>query len=91
MKQKRRSSVKALRATLFRQSPVRGAGFFVCAKCVSSICITLRAAGAGERGFHMLRPDHVYFAMLMTKHATLAGGLIYGVKIMNYAIRALLV
>jgi hypothetical protein len=39
----------------------------------------------------MLRPDHLYFAMLMTKHATLAGGLIYGVKILNYAIRAVLV
>jgi hypothetical protein len=51
----------------------------------------MRATGANERGFSMLRPDHVYFAMLMTKHATLAGGLIYGVKILNYAVRALLV
>ncbi len=39
----------------------------------------------------MMRPDHLYFAMLMTKHATLAGALIYGVKIMNYAVRTLLV
>jgi len=24
----------------------------------------------------MMRPDHLYFAMLMTKHATLAGALL---------------
>ena len=90
-KRERQSSVMTRLTTFFRLSPFRGAGFPVLRNGVSSICSSISAAGASERGFSMLRPDHLYFAMLMTKHATLAGGLIYGVKILNYAIRSFLV
>ena len=78
----------------FMQGLIGDAGFLIPGLCVSSHCGACGTTGTqrgGERFFDMMRPDHLYFAMLMTKHATLAGALIYGVKIMNYAVRTLLV
>lgn len=33
----------------------------------------------------MLRPDHIYFAMTMVKHSTLAGAFIFAFKILRFA------
>ncbi len=35
----------------------------------------------------MLRPDHIYFAMTMVKHSTLAGACIFAFKIFSYAVK----
>jgi hypothetical protein len=37
----------------------------------------------------MMRPDHIYFAMTMVKHSTLAGALIFAWKILAYAVKAM--
>lgn len=34
----------------------------------------------------MMRPDHLYLAMSMVKHGTLAGAFIYGFKILAFAV-----
>ncbi len=37
----------------------------------------------------MMRPDHIYLAMLMVKHSTLAGACIFGFKIIASVIKTL--
>jgi hypothetical protein len=34
----------------------------------------------------MMRPDHIYFAMTMVKHGTLAGAFIFAFKILRFAV-----
>lgn len=34
-----------------------------------------------------MRPDHIYIAMTMIKHSTLAAACIFGYKIVAYAIK----
>lgn len=34
----------------------------------------------------MMRPDHIYFAMSMVKHSTLAGAFIFAFKIIRFAL-----
>lgn len=34
-----------------------------------------------------MRPDHIYFALLMVKHSTLAAACIYAYKIVAYAVK----
>jgi hypothetical protein len=33
-----------------------------------------------------MRPDHIYFAMVMVKHSTLAGAFIFAFKILRFAV-----
>jgi len=35
----------------------------------------------------MMRPDHIYFAMTMVKHSTLAGACIFAFKLLNFAVK----
>jgi hypothetical protein len=37
----------------------------------------------------MMRPDHVFFAMTMVKHSTLAGAIIFAWKILSYAVKVM--
>jgi hypothetical protein len=34
----------------------------------------------------MMRPDHIWIAMTMVKHGTLAGAFIYAFKLMRFAL-----
>lgn len=34
----------------------------------------------------MMRPDHIWIAMTMVKHGTLAGACIYAVKLLRFAL-----
>jgi hypothetical protein len=36
----------------------------------------------------MMRPDHIYFAMAMVKHSTLAGACIFAAKLVYFMLRA---
>jgi hypothetical protein len=45
--------------------------------------------GSLERYEKMMRPDHIYFAMTMVKHGTLAGAFIFAFKILRFAIHSL--
>ncbi|MCC3245374.1 hypothetical protein LG047_08555 [Methylocystis sp. WRRC1] len=52
-----------------------------------SDCERLRAALRVMKRFcTMMRPDHIYFAMTMVKHGTLAGAFIFAFKILKFAI-----
>jgi hypothetical protein len=42
-----------------------------------------------ERYEAMMRPDHIYIAMTMVKHGTLAGAFIFAFKILRFAVHAL--
>jgi len=37
----------------------------------------------------MMRPDHIFLAMTMVKHGTLAGALIFAYKILLYAAKTI--
>jgi hypothetical protein len=41
---------------------------------------------AFSKGKDMMRPDHIYFALTMVKHSTLAGAFIYAFKILRFAL-----
>jgi hypothetical protein len=36
----------------------------------------------------MMRPDHIYFAMAMVKHSTLAGACIFAAKLVYFMLKA---
>jgi hypothetical protein len=36
-----------------------------------------------------MRPDHIYLAMTMVKHSTLAGACIYAFKIASFVVKAM--
>lgn len=36
----------------------------------------------------MMRPDHIYFAMAMVKHSTLAGACIFAAKLVYFMVKA---
>jgi hypothetical protein len=37
---------------------------------------------------NMMRPDHIYFAMAMVKHSTLAGACIFAAKLVYFMLKA---
>jgi hypothetical protein len=42
-----------------------------------------------ERCMMMMRPDHIFFAMTILKHSTLAGAAIFAFKILRFAVKTL--
>jgi hypothetical protein len=42
-----------------------------------------------ERCFVMMRPDHIFLAMTMIKHGTLAGAFIFAFKLLRFAVHTI--
>ena len=54
------------------------------------ILVTLGLFAAFDKDpFKMMRPDHIFLAMTMIKHGTLAGAFIFGFKLVAFAVKSL--
>ena len=59
-------------------------------KSVKIISVTRDLHAAFDKDpFKMMRPDHIFLAMTMIKHGTLAGAFIFGFKLVAFAVKSL--